>query len=329
MGEVKSSIQESFFKSKISSNMGAGGPPLSDIKKLLRQEREYTTKQVEQIRQEFDKKLEGKPVPKHMKGTLTSDLWKERVRPEGRVLMATDPQPYSTNEKRGPFNKSVTSLSKPRVEEGKNGGLSFGSHVLQIPENLLSLDWSQSKMGGNWKPTDFEGVILVQELIPPIGDQAVEGEVTNESLVRQPGWGADNDAMPVFNSGNRYGPVSEKVTISQRDMKCSTSYKKGNDLRSASTGTAADGRKYFFRDYDVESHGRAEDNLDDENLMNTSPPRKVESKKRGETVRINVGGGRSPAAKNEKVSFHEVKSRVNPYKENPEKLAPHKISFED
>jgi len=327
--------------------MSARGPPLSDKRKL----REYTTEQVRQIRQEFDKKLDGKPVPKHMKGTLARDLWQERVRPEGMAFMATDPQPYSTNDKRRPFNKPAMSLSKPRVEEGRSGGLRFGSQVVQIPENMLSLDWSQAKMGGNWKPTDFEGVILVQELIPPIGIQDVEGEVTRESLVRQSGWGADNDAMPGLNSGKRYAPeservtngpsampvlnsgctrcapVSERVTISQRDMKCSTSYKEGNDLRPASP--AANGRKCFFQDHDLESHGRNKDNLDDETLMNPSHPfREVESKKRGETVRVNIGG-RSPAAKNDEVSFHVDRSRVSPYNEKPEKLAPHKINFDD
>ena len=331
--------------------MSARGPPLSDDKKVLRQEREYTTEQVKQIRQEFGKKLEGKPVPNHMKGSLARDLWKERVRPEGMVFMATDPQPYATNDKRGSFNKSATSLSKPRVEEGKTGGLTYGTQIVQIPETLLSLDWSQAKMGGNWKPTDFEGVMLVQELIPPIGSQDVEGEVTNESLVRQPGWGADNDAMlnsgnryapesekvtspsamPVLNSGSRYAPISEKVTISQRDMKCcNKSYKEANEPRPASPGTAANGRKCFFRNHDVDTNERDkawysmdEDNLDDETLMNPSPLREVESKKRRETVRANVGW-RNPThnAKNEK-GFHEVKSRVSPYNEKPEKLAPH------
>ena len=160
----------------------------------------------------------------------------------------------------------------------------------------------------------------MQELIPPIGSQAVEGEVTNESLVRQSGWGADNDAMPGLNSGARCAPVSEKVTISQRDMKCSTSYKEGNDLRPVSL--AANGRKCFFQDHDLESHGRNKDNLDDP----SHPFREIESKRRRETVRVNVEG-RSPTAKNDKVSFHEERSRVSPYNKKPEQLTPHKIIY--
>lgn len=209
------------------------------MEELVRQEcREYMDQQVKKIKQELEQKLANDNQKDVLKHSVNGDgpisntkklaqlYQKPEELPKPNILMARD----SDVDNR----KSVVSWSTPEFG-GKTGRCpTFGSQIVQIPEELQHLDWSQARMAGNWKASEAEGVVLMQELCPPLVQGQIGEEVTEESKIVASGLGSDNDALPppVIRTDGKLVPTKEKITIAQTDKKVIPN--RGNNIDATS-----------------------------------------------------------------------------------------------
>jgi len=189
----------------------------------LRQEcRDYMDQQINQIKQEIDKKLQVRNLDSNINGDgpvsnntkKLAQLYQKK--PEQSEQM-DKPRNLMVEDSREPeaSRKSVVSWSVPEFR-GKIGKLqTYGSQLVQVPEELQHLDWSQARMAGNWKPvSDAQGVVLLDEVYPPLGEGE---EVTVEDMIRQWGLGADNEGAPPVTDGKV--PNKERISIVQTDKR--------------------------------------------------------------------------------------------------------------
>ena len=203
--------------------------------KDLRQEcRDYMDQQIDQIKQEIDKKLQVRnldssvngdgPVPSNTK--KLAQLYQKKPEPSEQMakpMVLLEPEAS---------RKSVVSWSVPEFG-GKTAKLqTYGSHLVQVPEELQFLDWRQARMGGNWKPvSDTQGVVLLDEVYP--SNLLGEGEEVTDriGIIRQSGLGADNEGAPPVTDGKV--PNKERISIVQTDKKIA--YPMGNGSNQEKT----------------------------------------------------------------------------------------------
>ena len=200
--------------------------------KDLRQEcRDYMDQQINHIKQEIDKKLQVRNLDSSVNGDgpvsnntmKLAQLYQKKPEPSEQMAM---PRVLMVEDSREPeaSRKSVVSWSVPE-SGGKTPKLkTYGSQLVQVPEELQHLDWSQARMAGNWKPvSNAQGVVLLDEVYPP--NLLGEGEeVTDEAIICQSGLGADNEGAPPVTDGKV--PNMERISIVQTDKKIA--HPKGN-----------------------------------------------------------------------------------------------------